>query len=39
MEIGNDFFVCKYPVKCKQKISKFLIFFFEINENFGLLCA
>ena len=25
MQLGNDYFVFKYPVTCKQKISKFTL--------------
>jgi len=39
MQIGNDFFVLKYPVTLKQKILKFHIIFIEINVNVGLLGA
>ena len=38
MQIGNDSFVFKYPVKCKQKF-KIHIKFNEINANVCLLCA
>ena len=30
MQIGNDFFVFKYPVTCKQKISKFSLFLLKL---------
>ena len=39
MQIGNDSFVFKYPVTCKQKISKNYINFIEFNVNVSLLCA
>ena len=39
MQIWNDFLVFKYPVTWKQKISKFSLFFFEINVNVCLLCV
>jgi len=31
MQIGNDWFVFKYPVMCKQKISKFTLFFLKLK--------
>jgi len=33
MQIGNEFFVFKYPVTCKKKY-KIHIIFIEINVNF-----
>jgi len=30
MQIGNEFFVFKYPVLCKQKISKFPLFLLKL---------
>ena len=39
MHIGNDPFVFKYPVTCKQKYFKIQIIFIEINLNVCLLCA
>ena len=39
MQIGNDSFVFKYPVTCKQKISKNYINFIEFNVNVYLICA
>ena len=38
MQLGNDVFVFKYPVRCKKKF-KILIIFIEINVNACLLCA
>ena len=38
LQIGNDFFVFKYPVTCKQKLPN-LIIFIEFNLNDCLLCA
>jgi len=34
MQIGNDIFVFKYPVTCKQKISKFTLVILKLMKTF-----
>jgi len=34
MQIGNDYFVFKYPVTCKQKISKITLILMKLMQTF-----
>jgi len=39
MMIGNDFFVFKYPFKCKQKFPNSHYFYFYEGNRFTFMCA